>query len=208
MFITFEGPEGSGKSTQVARVATRLREAGHSVVETREPGGTEVGEALRAILLGATHVPAPETEAYLMTAARAEHVRAVILPALERGEWVLCDRYLDSTLAYQGAGRGLDIDELRSLQSLATGDLAPDRTFLLDIDVDAGLRRRSGAGGQNRIDNETVSFHQRVAAWYRNEAKRCPERWRVIDAGRSIEQVTQDILDGMPVVTERSTFAL
>ncbi len=208
MFITFEGPEGSGKSTQIARVADQLQSRGQAVVATREPGGTVLGEAVRGLLLGAEHDPAPATEAYLMTGARAEHVRAVILPALERGAWVLCDRYVDSTLAYQGAGRGLDLEALRDLQQLATGGLAPDMTLLLDIAVSEGLNRRRGAGEENRIDNETVSFHERVAAWYRAEAARDPQRWRIIDAAQRIERVTADILAQMQGVDELKSIAV
>lgn len=193
MFITFEGPEGSGKSTQVALVADQLRAAGMSVVTTREPGGTTLGEQLRALLLESEHVPAAATEAYLMTAARAEHVREVILPALERGDWVLCDRFFDSTLAYQGAGRGLDVEALRELQQLALCGVIPDRTYLLDIDVIEGLRRRDDGGDRNRIDEEAVSFHERVAAWYRSEAEREPDRWRVVDAGKPVAAVFQEI---------------
>lgn len=197
MFITFEGPEGSGKSTQIALLADSLRDMGKKVIVTREPGGTKLGEQLRELLLESEHVPAATTEAYLMTAARAEHVRTVIRPALERGEWVLCDRFFDSTLAYQGAGRGLDIGELRALQHLALCDLVPDRTYLLDIDVVDGLRRRRAVAERNRIDEEAVSFHERVAAWYRDEAAHDPGRWRVIDAGQPVESVSQDITDDL-----------
>lgn len=194
MFVTFEGPEGSGKSTQIERLAGRLHDAGQSHVVTREPGGTALGERLRGLLLDSEFVPGAITEAYLMTAARAEHVDTVIRPALERGDWVLCDRFVDSTIAYQGAGRGIDISKLCSIQDLATGGLTPDVTILLDIDVLKGLERRSRLGGQNRIDQESVCFHQRVAAWYREEARRCVERWIVIDADRTIEEVEKAII--------------
>lgn len=199
MFITFEGPEGSGKSTQIVRVSERLRESGFTVVTTREPGGTLLGERLRNLLLDGDLVPCAVTEAYLMTAARAEHVRKVIRPALERGEWVLCDRFADSTLAYQGAGRKIDVGDLRSLQSLATGGLVPDLTILLDVDVETGLGRRNAHGGQNRIDQEEVSFHKRVADWYRTEAQSCPARWVIVDASKSIELVEQQIVSALPV---------
>lgn len=197
MFITFEGPEGSGKSTQIERIAAKLRDAGQRHVVTREPGGTELGERLRGLLLDSEFVPGAVTEAYLMTAARAEHVWTVIRPALERGDWVLCDRYVDSTIAYQGAGRGIDIPKLRSIQKLATGGLMPDLTILLDVDVRQGLERRSRLGGQNRIDQEAVSFHQRVADWYREEARRCVERWIVVDASQQIEEVEQAITEAL-----------
>lgn len=194
MFVTFEGPEGSGKTTQIERLALRLRSVGQPVVVTREPGGTALGERLRSLLLDSDLVPAAETEAYLMTAARAEHVQQVIRPALASGKWLLCDRYVDSTLAYQGAGRGIDIGALRSLQDLATGGLSPDATILLDIDVIDGLQRRSTFGDENRIDQESVSFHQRVAAWYRDEARNdLSERWIVVNANQPVECVAQDI---------------
>lgn len=195
LFVTFEGSEGSGKSTQLALLTRRLRGAGFKVVATREPGGTPLGESLRAIVLGADVVVSAETEAYLMTAARAEHVRRVIIPALESGAVVLCDRFVDSTLAYQGAGRGLPVDELRRIQSLAIGDVWPDLTILLDVPIEEGLRRRADGGDSNRIDREGVEFHQRVADWFRQEAARDPERWCVVDARPAVEVVHEAISD-------------
>ena len=197
MFITFEGPEGSGKSTQIELLGNYLRSDERNVVLTREPGGTPLGEQLRGLLLEGMHTPAAVTEAYLMTAARSEHVHTVIRPALARGAWVLCDRFYDSTLAYQGAGRGIDIERLRGLQCLATGGLTPDRTILLDIDVLEGLRRRHGSGERNRIDDETVSFHQRVAAWYREEARKDTVRWRIVDGGQPAALVARQILEAL-----------
>jgi dTMP kinase len=133
-------------------------------------------------------------EAYLMTAARAEHVRRVIRPALERGAVVLCDRFSDSTLAYQGAGRGLPVEALRRLQELALDGCEPDLKLLLDIDVEAGLARRHSGGDTNRMDGEALDFHQRVAAWYRAEAAARPDVWRVVDAGRSEGEVAAQII--------------
>lgn len=182
LFVTFEGTEGSGKSTQVELLARRLGDLGYHVVSTREPGGTALGEALREILLGSEVAVAPESEAYLMTAARSEHVRQVIRPALDAGAVVLCDRFVDSTLAYQGAGRGLPVDELRRIQSLAIDDVWPDLTILLDLAPEEGLGRRASAGGANRIDREGTEFHRRVADWFRQEATRDPDRWAVVDA--------------------------
>jgi dTMP kinase len=193
MFVTFEGPEGAGKSTQVRRLAAFLQRHGVPVVTTREPGGTPLGERLREILLIDSLAPGPVAEAYLMTAARAEHVRQVSRPALERGDVVICDRFADSTLAYQGAGRGLPVDQLRELQVLAVGDCWPDVTILLDIDVRLGLERRGQDAEANRIDRETVCFHQRVAEWYRVEAARRPERWSVIQADRSEDDVEREV---------------
>ncbi|MCO5177440.1 MAG: dTMP kinase [Thermomicrobiales bacterium] len=182
LFVTFEGTEGSGKSTQIAMLADRLRERGYRVVQTREPGGTALGEAVRAIVLNGDLDIGAATEAYLMTAARAEHVERVIRPALADDAIVLSDRYVDSTIAYQGAGRGLPIDQLLAMQELAIGGLWPDLTLLLDLPVEAGLARRTTAGDANRIDRERVEFHQRVGEWFRAEAMRDTERWRVIDA--------------------------
>jgi dTMP kinase len=196
-FITFEGPEGSGKSTQVAQLAAALREAGWTVVVTREPGGTALGEALRELLLQADAPLGAEAEAYLMTGARAEHMRQVILPALAAGAVVLCDRFADSTLAYQGAGRGLPIEALRELQQLALGGEWPRLTILLDLPVEVGLARRARSGVRNRIDRENAAFHERVAAWYRLEAARCPARWRVIDATGDPGVVHTQILDAV-----------
>jgi dTMP kinase len=181
-FITFEGPEGAGKTTQCALLAARLREAGYSLLVTREPGGTPLGETIREWLL-AGEALRPETEALLFTASRAEHVWDRIRPALERGTIVLCDRYVDSTLAYQGAGRGLDEGWLRELHRIATGDLWPDLTILLDVPVEVGLaRRRAAAATITRLDQEELAFHRRVRAWYHAAAQRDPQRWRVVDA--------------------------
>lgn len=193
-FITFEGTEGSGKSTQIELLADALRRAGHPVVVTREPGGTSLGEELRRILLDSRTPLGPEAEAYLMTAARAEHVRQVIQPALIRGEVVLCDRFFDSTFAYQGGGRGLAIDKLKRLQDLAVGNTRPDLTILLDVPVEVGLQRRRREGNGNRIDSEGVAFHQRVADWYRCEARSDRNRWCVVDATPSPDLVHTAVL--------------
>ena len=196
-FVTFEGPEGSGKSTQLALLADALRRDGRAVVITREPGGTALGEALRALLLDASEPPTAEAEAYLMTAARAEHVRQVIRPALASGALVLCDRFADSTLAYQGAGRGLPLDQLLVLQELAVGDTWPTLTLLLDVPVATGLERRRRAGRANRLDVEHVAFHERVAAWYRSAAARQPWRWRVIDGTQDPAMVHTAVLNAV-----------
>jgi dTMP kinase len=200
-FITFEGPEGSGKSTQVALLADALRARGWSVVTTREPGGTPLGEALRALLLDGDTPVSAATEAYLMTGARAEHVRAVIAPALAAGQVVLCDRFADSTLAYQGGGRGLPVNALRELQRLAVDNVWPSLTLLLDLPVEVGLARRGRAGASNRMDAESLAFHERVAAWYRAAAAAEPTRWRVVDATRDPFVVHTDILDAVsPII--------
>jgi dTMP kinase len=193
-FITFEGPEGGGKSTQVHRLATSLADQGYSVWTTREPGGTRVGEMIRPILLHQRQERmTPWSEALLFTAARAQHVDEVIRPRLQRGELVLCDRYSDSTLAYQGYGRGLDLDTLRRLQAEATGGLQPDLTILLNLPVETGLSRIPRPA-QDRLDRETSAFHQRVRAGYQEMAAAEPRRWREIDAAADQDQVAERIL--------------
>ncbi len=194
-FISFEGPEGGGKSTQVHRLAAALAEQGYAVWTTREPGGTRIGEMIRPILLGSKQAPlSAYTEALLFTAARAQLVDEVIRPRLHRGEVVLCDRYGDSTLAYQGYGRGIELEALRRLQREATGGLSPDLTLLLDLPVEAGLARIP-RNAQDRLDRETVAFHQRVHAGYREMAAQDPHRWREVDASRDPDQVASRILE-------------
>jgi dTMP kinase len=194
-FISFEGPEGSGKSTQIRRLAEALAEQGHAVWTTREPGGTRAGETIRPILLGPKAGPlSPWSEALLFTAARAQLADEVIRPRLHRGELVLCDRYSDSTLAYQGYGRGIDLETLRRLQSDATGGLSPDLTLLLDLPVEAGLARIP-RNAKDRLDRETIAFHQRVYAGYREMAAREADRWRLVDASRDPDEVASRILE-------------
>lgn len=199
LFVTFEGPEGSGKTTQCRRLHQRLLALGYDAVLTREPGGTPLGEAVRAWLLArANDGMAAETEALLHTAARAEHVASVIRPALARGAIVVCDRYADSTLAYQGGGRGLEESALRSLQDFATHGLWPDLTILLDVPVEVGLARRRESGEElTRFDQETLEFHERVRMWYRRAAEREPERWRVVDGVAPAEQVAQQVWEAV-----------
>jgi dTMP kinase len=195
-FISFEGPEGGGKSTQIDRLAATLAEQGYVVWTTREPGGTRVGEMIRPILLGPRQQSnlSAWTEALLFTAARAQLVAEVVRPRLQRGELVLCDRFSDSTLAYQGYGRGLDLDALRRLQAHATGELTPDLTLLLDLPVEAGLARIPRRA-QDRLDRETIAFHQRVHAGYQAMAAGEPQRWRDIDASSDPDQVGARILE-------------
>lgn len=208
-FISFEGPEGAGKSTQIRRLADALRERGYDVVTTREPGGTAIGESIRSILLTSDHYAMlPETEALLATAARAQHVSEVIAPALAAGRLVLCDRYVDSTLAYQGAGRGLDEQALLELQAFATHDLRPDLTILLDVPVEVGLARREASGEPlTRFDADTHAFHERVRQWFLSAAEREPGRWHVIDASAGeaeVARVVQDVvLSRLAVATGR-----
>ena len=185
-FISFEGGEGSGKSTQIPRLAARLRERGRDPLVTREPGGTPVAEGIRALLLDPGLAPGAAAEALLMEAARADLVATVIRPALEAGRVVLCDRYADSTLAYQGAGRGLDGAMLREWNRAATGGLGPALTLLFDLDPAVGLSRRGDAAGvPNRLDREPLAFHARVRARYLELARAEPGRFVVIDAARA-----------------------
>ena len=195
MFITFEGPEGSGKTTQIQQLYTYLREQGYPVVLTREPGGTSIGDQIRAILHDPRNTDMrPEAEILLYSASRAQLVAQVIRPALARGDIVLCDRYADSTLAYQGYGHGLDLDLLRRITAFATGGLIPDLTIYLDVPVEEGLRRkqaayRAGTAEWNRMDAQTVEFHRRVREGYLRMAAAEPERWHIIDATAPPEAV-------------------
>lgn len=194
-FVTLEGGEGSGKSVQTLRVAGRLEARGLDVVATREPGGTPVGESVRGIVLhppGGARVD-PLAELLLFEAARAQLVATVIRPALERGAVVLCDRFADSSLAYQGYGRGIDLDLIERLNAVATGNLRPDLTLLLDVPVDVGLARRRQEGGLNSLDGEDVAFHERVRQGYLALARREPARWRVVDATRSVDEVAEAV---------------
>ena len=197
LFITLEGGEGAGKSVQVAALARCLESSGRTVRYTREPGGTALGERLRDIALGlASDGEGPEldplSETLLFIAARAELVASVIAPALSRGEIVVCDRFADSTLAYQGFGRGIALDTIERLNEVATGGLRPRLTVLLDLPAADGLAR-AGVGGGDRFERETLDFHERVRAGYRTLAEREPERWLVIDASQPSETVTEQI---------------
>ena len=201
LFITFEGGEGSGKSTQIARLAARQRALGLDPLVTREPGGTALAEGIRALLLDSSVAPGPLSEALLMEAARADLVANVIRPALAAGRPVLCDRYADSTLAYQGAGRGLDAAMLESWNTVATGGLRPDLTFLFDLDPEVGLARRANAGvSTNRLDRESLPFHQRVRARYLELAASSPERWIILDATASHDQLEARIWEAFEVL--------
>ncbi|MGQ9516213.1 MAG: dTMP kinase [Anaerolineae bacterium] len=192
LFVTFEGPEGCGKTTQVRLLAERLRARGYDVLTTREPGGTRIGDQIRAILLDPAHTEmVPAAEILLFSAARAQIVHEVILPHLQRGGIVLCDRFADSTLAYQGYGHGLDLDVLRVITAFATAGLTPDVTFYLDIPVEEGLRRKARAGRAewNRMEQRELAYHQRVQDGYRRLIAAEPARWVVIDASKSIEEI-------------------
>src|SRR5262245_45170381 len=199
VFIVFEGPEGSGKSAQARLLADRLKAEGRSVVLTREPGGTPIAEQVRTVLLDpANCAMLPETETLLYSAARAQHVGDVIRPALERGAVVICDRFADSTLAYQGGGRGLLIDDLRTIQRLATGGLTPTLRILVDVPVEVGLRRRFGVEAEvNRLDVAGVEFHERVRAAYLKMAAEEPATWAVVDGESTVEEVEERIVQAV-----------
>lgn len=193
MFITLEGPDGSGKTTQMKPLAEFLTRQGYEVLTTCEPGGTAISNQVRNILKNlenkAMH---PRTEILLFCAARAQLVEEVIRPHLEKGEIVLSDRYADSTLAYQGYGHGYDLEFLRKLLNFATGGLWPDLTLFLDIEADEGLRRRKTNGGEwNRLDDYALSFHRKVRNGYLEIAQNDPQRWRIIDANQPPEKVTE-----------------
>jgi dTMP kinase len=187
-FISFEGIDGAGKSTQHAWMVDRLRQLGHTVVATREPGGTPLGEKLRGLLLSEPmHL---ETEALLMFAARREHVAQLIQPALARGEWVLCDRFVDASFAYQGGGRGLDWEKLEELKQWVLGDLQPDLTLIFDAPVEIAQRRLHAATpNPDRFEQEQAAFFERVRAAYLRIARENPARIRMIDATQTPDKI-------------------
>ena len=189
--IAFEGVEGAGKSTQVELLRQALEKAGHRVVTTREPGGTPVGEQVRSILLDPASTLDARTEALLFAAARAQLVAQVIRPALERAEIVLCDRYLDSSLAYQGAARGLGLEPVAAINGFATEGLLPDLVVLLRVDPAEGLARQRG--GRDRIERQDLEFHQRVAQGFLDLAAADPERFVVIDGAAPVDRVAAEV---------------
>ena len=193
-FITVEGIEGVGKTTNIDFIHQQLVAAGRDVVLTREPGGTPLGEEVRGLLLDPEYTGMDSTcELQLMFAARAEHLAKLVLPALEKGQWVLCDRFTDATYAYQGGGRGIDTGVIARLEELVQGDFRPDLTLLLDVQVEVGLARAGKRGALDRFEQEKVEFFERVRSAYRDMAERHPERYRVIDAGQPLEAVQQQL---------------
>ncbi len=198
LFITFEGPEGSGKSTQIRWLATALEAQDVAVLVTREPGGTAIGNAVRAVLLDPARTEmSPRAEALLFNAARAQIVDQVIRPALAAGQLVLCDRYADSTLAYQGYGHGQPLAPLRALAEYATGGLVPHLTIYLDIDVREGLARKQSGDDEewNRMEEKALAFHESVRAGYLELAAEEPLRWLILDATHSVEHIHAKILN-------------
>lgn len=196
LFIAMEGGDGAGKSTQAQRLGAALQKAGREVLRTREPGGTPVGEKLRALVLdhGNGEIDA-RTEALIFAASRAAHVQQVIEPALAAGTVVICDRYVDSSVAYQGAGRDLGTDAVRTLNSWATGGLEPDLTVLLDVDPERGrIRRTAGQAAEDRLESEPDTFHQRIRTAFLETAQASPSRYLVLDAGLSEDELAGTIL--------------
>ncbi|MCZ6677899.1 MAG: dTMP kinase [Candidatus Poribacteria bacterium] len=195
LFITFEGTEGSGKTTQIQRLSAELRQAGHAVCVTREPGGTPISERLREIFLDPNYGEmASRTELLLIAAARAQHVSERIRPALEAGKIVISGRFSDSTVAYQGYRRGLDLDLIRHLNEIATQGLSPDLTFVLDLPVEIGLQRaQQSRGSLDRLEREALESHRRVRKGYLAIARQEPHRVRVVDAHASLDRVYAQI---------------
>ena len=203
LFITFEGPEGSGKSTQLRLLAARLRGAGKAVVETAEPGGTAIGMQIRRVLLDSkNHELRPTTELLLMFAARAQNVDELILPALSRGEIVLCDRFTDSSLVYQGAARGLGAEVVYEVDRIACRGLVPDLTIVIDIETELGLERARGRNRkaqdvETRLDEQAIGFHRKVRDAYLQLATDEPKRVKLIDGSRSEKEVADDVWKAM-----------
>jgi dTMP kinase len=208
LFITFEGPEGSGKTSQVHALADHFRDEGYDILTTREPGGTPIGDRVRAILLDPVHIEMePATEFLLFSAVRAHQVAQIIRPHLARGGVVFCDRYADSSLAYQGYGYRQDLEALRTITRFATGDLVPDLTFYFDLPVEVGLRRKAGGDGDawNRMEQKEIAYHERVRAGYLAMAAEEPDRWVVVDARPNFSTVQATIREwiGRSLASER-----
>jgi len=212
LFVTFEGIEGCGKTTQVSRLVKRMEELGVSVVRTFEPGGTGIGEKIRRILLDACHKNLlPRTELLLYEADRAQHLDEVIRPALKQGKWVICDRFCDATVAYQGVGRGQNLEWVETLNAWVTRDIRPDRTFLLDCPVKLGLERAHTRNrqlieqGQDRFEQERLDFHDGVRRGYLELARANADRFVIIDANQTEDQLEEEIFGHLrPYLEERN----
>ena len=203
LFITLEGPEGAGKSTNREYLAERLREQGIDVLLTREPGGTPLAERIRELLLDSSDEPmAADTELLLVFAARAQHLQQVIRPALAKGGVVLCDRFTDATYAYQGGGRGLSIERIAQLEQFVQAELRPDLTLIFDLPVEVGLARAAARGRLDRFEQEGRGFFEAVRQAYLQRAAQAPQRYRVLDAGQSLAQVQADIDALLPSLLE------
>jgi dTMP kinase len=189
-FITLEGSEGAGKSTALGFIEKRLGEAGVALVVTREPGGTPIGEQLRALLLDAKNQGiCDDTELLLMFAARAQHLGQLILPALNAGKWVLCDRFTDATYAYQGGGRGIELSRIAQLEQWVQGDLRPDFTILLDVPVEVGMQRIEKRGEPDRFEREQTAFFEKVRQTYLRRAELNPKQYKIVDASQPLNGV-------------------
>lgn len=203
LFITLEGPEGAGKSTNREYLAERLREQGVDVLLTREPGGTPLAERIRELLLDPSDEPmAADTELLLVFAARAQHLQQVIRPALAKGSVVLCDRFTDATYAYQGGGRGLSIERIAQLEQFVQGELRPHLTLIFDLPVEVGLARAAARGRLDRFEQEGRGFFEAVRQAYLQRAAQAPQRYRVLDAGQTLAQVQADIDALLPSLLE------
>lgn len=193
-FITVEGGEGAGKSTNIAFIKSYLEQHGIRVIETREPGGTAISERIRGILLDSkVQNMCADTELLLMFAARAQHINEVIGPNLQQGNWILCDRFTDATYAYQGGGRGIDMQRIEALEDWVQGDLRPDLTVIFDLPVEQGLERAGKRSEPDRFEQENIEFFTRVREAYLQRARLSPQRYAVIDASPEITQVQQQI---------------
>jgi len=198
-FLTIEGTEGVGKSTNIDFIRRQLLARGITLTLSREPGGTPLAEDIRGLLLANRDEIVDETaELLLVFAARAQHIQTVIEPALARGEWVLCDRFTDATYAYQGGGRGIDLEKIESLEQFVQGDLRPDLTVILDINVEVGLERARQRGELDRFEVESIQFFERVRAAYLARAEKHPHRYAVVDAGQTLAKVQEDIAAILP----------
>lgn len=200
-FIVLEGGEGVGKSTNLQFIADWLRARGIPFIQTREPGGTPLAEQLRELLLCKREEAVdPTAELLMVFAARAQHLTQVIVPALERGDWVICDRFTDATYAYQGGGRQLDRALIEQLEQTVQGSLRPDKVLLLDLDPETGLQRAVCTGAADRFESEQLAFFQRVRAAYRERAEAAPEAYGVIDAGRPLQQVQRQLQSELEIL--------
>lgn len=194
LFITVEGTDGCGKTTQINLMKEYIKQKGYNVVLTREPGGTNIGEKIRTIILDPQNVEMKaSTELLLYTAARAQLVSEVIKPAVGRGEIVICDRFIDSTYVYQGFGRGIDIEVINDVNRAALGGIMPDITFFFDISPEIALQRRVNTSGADRIEKEKMDFHRRVYSGYKKLASMYPDRIKSINSNRSIEEIAEDV---------------
>ena len=204
LFITFEGIDGSGKSTQIERLARQLEEHGERVLVTREPGGTSVGEDIRNLVLSDNMTMTPRTETLLFFAARAEHAETKIRPALESGIWVLSDRFTDATYAYQVGGKGFSGEEVEALETWTLGTFRPDGTVLFDLSPEAAAARRAArSGGDDRFERESAEFFARVREAYLDRAKRQPERFLIVNAEHSVDEIEREIAEWVKSLVRR-----